>query len=312
MKVSEFVTAVEPHAQWLRKEGRTKEAKRLVSQKSAFPAVLKFLRRVDMDLEEYQALKGSVHLAGDTDRERKIRSRYSNSLGMIKHYNATIGDEPSGTTAPNMVGPFLAASKRVMAASSKNKYRTPKVQRAYGTVFALVQSAYYTVKRLSDRFQQVAGEAEEDVMAMSIKDMLGHPAAASCTKGARAQIKRTVAMLSGRLDVNGVPVLQKTARAHPTPKEKEPELPPVHEDPPVPTKEDVEEQVVNRVVQLQGVAIAAVPVEELSTYDSELSLEKNYRQLHREYTLERGGRDRAEQKVRELASVVGALAQLTH
>lgn len=80
----------------------------------------------------------------------------------------------------------------------------------------------------------------------------------------------------------------------------------------VPTREEVEASIVGKTIQLDGVRLAQVPVDELGTYNPALGLEENYRQLYLAYALEKGARDRAEQKVYELAGVVGSLAKLTH
>ena len=89
------------------------------------------------------------------------------------------------------------------------------------------------------------------------------------------------------------------------------DLSPIQELPTeVPTKQEVENRIVGKAIRLDGLQLAQVPVEELGTYNPGVDLEENYRQLYMAHSLEKGARDSAEQKVCELAGVVGSLAKL--
>lgn len=301
MKVLDFVSRAEAQAVQLRIENRKDEARRLLAHKAGFRAVCDFLGKDinTMTLDQFMALTSNARLKSD----KRLRSRYNSAAYMVRKYAGELADPPS-TSIPTILD-VVKKVDRLRPLFTRSRYRN----RAYKTVTRTLDEAGAELRRRLHLFEELG----EDASGWTISQL---QARAGSRKGL-AKVKRAVGLLSGEADDAGMPVLggtPKVDKPEPPPKpQPKPEAakaapPQVVESGPAPPK--VEKAPAHLPVPPSEIRPPAQGLTDLPYYDESLSLEDNYRRLHRTCVEVASGQQKALKKVDGLVEVIKQLSDL--
>jgi len=280
----------------MREEGRKEEARKMLAHKAGFKVVCDLLGAEfsTVTLEEFAAFRDNPKLKGD----KRVRARFNSAMYMIRKHADSLADPPAKSIPT--ISEVLERIDRLRPLFGRGRYRN----RAYKTVARTFDDAAGELRRRL-RLCEAQGE---DASGWTISQLQAY---AGSRKGL-AKVKRAAGLLSGEVDDAGMPILGEKPKVGERKPPAKPAARPVpagrvKSAPPPPT---VAEVPAKAPAGPDEVKPAAGGLGELPAYDESLSLEDNYRRLHRAYVEVDSGLEKARKKVDGLVEVIKQLSDL--